>query len=171
MAHQLEESFWRNLEQLERQLLQRDRAPAIDWRPVARREFEWTEVFIHFVAPSASTQRAALLGHAVQQASRYVADMLVAWIPLVNTISEPRRNSMVEAMTLLRMDAHGSAGFREQASALHGSGGTMDYGHANAHMAYTEGLRFLNPAFEQLRNAGECTSVVALRVCLVPAVS
>ncbi|ORY75623.1 hypothetical protein BCR35DRAFT_306113 [Leucosporidium creatinivorum] len=153
MAHHLEESFWRHLEQLERQVLQRGDPPAIDWRPVARPNFEWTEVFAHFVAPSASTQRAALLGHAVQQASTYVARLLVSWVPDVNTISETTRRSMVEAMTVLRMDAHGSAGFREQASALHGSGGSMDYGHANAHMAYTEGLRILNPAFEQLRNA------------------
>lgn len=154
MAHQLEESFWRNLEQLERQLLQRDQPPAINWRPIARREFEWTEVFAHFVAPSASTQRAALLGQAVQQASRYVARLLLAWIPHVNDISETRRRAMVEAMTSL-MDAHVSAGYREQASALHGSGGNMDYGHAQAAVAYTKGLRIINPAFQQLQNSGQ----------------
>ncbi|ORY56209.1 hypothetical protein BCR35DRAFT_215403 [Leucosporidium creatinivorum] len=56
-------------------------------------------------------------------------------------------------MRVLRVDAHGSAGFREQASALHGSGGTMDFGHSNAAVAYTEGLMLLNPAFEELQDS------------------
>lgn len=154
-AHDLERTWWHYLGELERALLQRRDSPQIHAEHVDGNR-GWQAAFHLYAEPPGVMQRGATLGEAIRQACTYVAGLMQRYVGSVDMLSERRRHDIVQAMAELRVNAHASAEFRSQSAGLHGNtSGTMDFGHAQAHAAYTEGVRILNPAYEALRNSGE----------------
>lgn len=153
-AHDLERSWWRHLAELEEAVLPWDEEAQI--HPEYADSGNWEATFGHFAEPPGVMQGGARLSEAVRQACHYVAGLMHRFVGHVDLISETHRETIVRAMAEVRVNAHASANFRSQAAGLYGNtSGYMDYGHAQAHAAYTEGVSILNHAYETLRYSGE----------------